>query len=146
MSKIRSLLAIAGLSTVLSGSVGLETAFAHHSFGMYDMARTSEIEGTVQKFEWSNPHCWLFVTVASPAGEAVTYGFELSSVGEMLRIGWTKVSLKPGDTVKVKFSPLRDGRPAGLLLSALDANGKMIGKQVRGAIPVSATEGQRPVE
>lgn len=93
-------------------------ALAHHSFGHYDMTKIAEIEGTVHRYEWSNPHCWLFVDVASANGAQVTYGFELSSVGEMLRRGWKKTSVKYGERIKVKFRPMVDGTPAGLLVSA----------------------------
>src|SRR5262245_14569170 len=106
-------------------------ARAHHSFGLYDMEKVSEIEGTVHKYEWTNPHCWLFVDVARADGKAVTYGFELSSVGEMLRRGWKKTSVAYGEKVKVKFRPMRDGSPAGLMVSA-EKQGKVIGAEPGG--------------
>jgi hypothetical protein len=113
----KSLMTVASLVAVLAVGVIAMPALAHHSFGRYDMAKTADIEGTVNKFEWSNPHCWLFVDVAS-GGKTVTYGFEMSSVGEMLRRGWIKTSLRQGDKVKVTYRPLRDGSPAGLLMNA----------------------------
>ena len=82
------------------------------------MTKVSEIEGTVHRYEWSNPHCWLFVDVTSADGTPVTYGFELSSVGEMLRRGWKKTTVRYGEKVKVKYRPMVDGTPAGLLVSA----------------------------
>jgi hypothetical protein len=108
--------------------------FAHHSFGHYEMSKVSEIEGEVSKFEWSNPHCWLFVDVTPKGGAAVTYGFELQSVGEMLRRGWKKTTMKPGEKVKIKFRPMRDGTPAGLLVSA-EKDGKMVGADFGGSGP-----------
>jgi Family of unknown function (DUF6152) len=122
---IKSVLVVAALSAVFAVSV-VVPALAHHSFGRYEMTKSSEIEGTVHKFEWSNPHCWLFVDVASANGDTVTYGFELQSVGEMLRRGWKRTALKSGDKVKIKFRPLRDGTPAGLLTSA-EMDGKVVG-------------------
>lgn len=107
-------------------------AFAHHSFGRYEMTKKATIEGVVVRYEWSNPHSWLFVSVADAGGKPVTYGFEMSSVGEMVRRGWTKTVLKAGDKVKVDFHPVRDGEPAGLLMSAYGNDGKVIGKQIRG--------------
>jgi hypothetical protein len=122
----KSLLTATSLAAVLTLGVVAMPALAHHSFGRYDMAKSADIEGAVAKFEWSNPHCWLFVDVAS-AGKTVTYGFEMASVGEMLRRGWVKTSLKQGDKVKVTFRPLRDGTPAGLLVTA-HKEGVLIGK------------------
>jgi len=104
------------------------------------MGETTEIEGVVSKFEWSNPHCWLFVDVAKD-GKTVTYGFELQSVGEMLRRNWKKTTVKPGDKLKVKFRPMRDGTPAGLLVSA-DKDGKRIGTS--GGPPPAPTPAAAP--
>ena len=122
MSPVRVIVAAAALAmAVIAGPV-----IAHHSFGFYDMQKTTEIDGTVEKYEWSNPHCWLFLMVPGASGDT-PYGFEMQSVGEMLRKGWAKSSLKPGDKIKVKFHPMRDGTPNGLLLSATTADGALIG-------------------
>jgi hypothetical protein len=128
MRPIRANWAVAGLTVALTFGVGAAPALAHHSFGMYDMSASSQIEGTVNRLEWSNPHSWLFVVVASPDGGQATYGFEMSSVGEMVRRGWTKTSVMPGDKIKVTFHPIRDGRPAGYMMSVVTADGKSIGR------------------
>jgi Family of unknown function (DUF6152) len=125
----KSVMTVATLAALTMGLIAMP-ALAHHSFGRYDMAKSADIEGTVAKFEWSNPHCWLFVDVAA-AGKTVTYGFEMASVGEMLRRGWTKTVLKQGDKVKITYHPLRDGTPAGLLMSAYK-EGVLIGKPMPG--------------
>ena len=47
-------------ATALLGVSG--TAAAHHSFAMFD--RTKEVElkdAVVAKWEWTNPHIWLFL-------------------------------------------------------------------------------------
>ena len=128
MTTMRSLWAAAGIVAVLNGSIGLEPALAHHSFALYDMARSVEIDGNVDKMEWSNPHCWLFVWVAGSDGAKVSYGFEMTSVGEMTRRGWKKTAVKPGDKVKVKYHPLRDGRNGGLMMSVMTSDGRTIGR------------------
>jgi hypothetical protein len=102
--------------------------FAHHSFGLYDMAKTVEVDGTVAQFEWSNPHCWLFLQSGAASGADTSYGFEMQSVGEMTRRGWKKNALKAGDKIKVRYHPLRDGRTAGLLLAVITADGRTIGR------------------
>jgi hypothetical protein len=128
MRPIRSMWAVVGLTAALTCSIGAAPVFAHHSFGLYDMTKSSQIDGTISKLEWSNPHCWLFVDVASPDGAQVTYGLEMTSVGEMVRRGWTKTIVKPGDKVKVTFHPVRDGRPAGYMMSVMTADGRFIGR------------------
>src|SRR6202021_3732138 len=103
--------------------------FAHHSFGLFDMNNTSESQETVVKIEWSNPHCWLFIESGpSTDAAAVNYGFELTSVGEMIRRGWTKISVKPGDKVKVTFHSVRDGRPAGYTMRVMTGAARDIGR------------------
>jgi hypothetical protein len=128
MRPIRSMEILAGLAAVLACSVGVAPVSAHHSFGLFDMSKSSEIDGTVIKLEWSNPHCWLFVMVASPDSTQTSYGFEMTSVGEMSRRGWTKTALKPGDKVKVKFHPVRDSRPAGYMVTVMTADGRFVGR------------------
>jgi hypothetical protein len=129
MRPIRSIGTVAALAATLSSYVGVAPVFAHHSFGLFDMGKTAEIEGTVIKFEWSNPHCWLFLA-SGPSSDtaAVNYGFELTSVGEMIRRGWTKTSVKPGDKIKVTFHPVRDGRPAGYMMSVMTEDGRYVGR------------------
>ena len=124
----RSMGAIAGLAAALACSVGVAPVSAHHSFGLFDMSKSAEIDGTVIKLEWSNPHCWLFVMVASPDSTQTSYGFEMTSVGEMSRRGWTKTALKPGDKVKVKFHPVRDSRAAGYMVTVMTADGRFVGR------------------
>ena len=143
MRSIFPVLFVAGCAAALSWSFGVAPALAHHSFGRFDMTKTAEIEGSVRRFEWTNPHCWLFVSVPSPEGADVTYGFEMSSVGELLRRGWTKIALKPGDKAKITFRPLRDGSPAGLLMSATK-DGQMIGQPIRGPGADGAIAPQQP--
>jgi hypothetical protein len=128
MTAMRSIWAAAAIVAALSGGIGLEPALAHHSFALYDMAQSVEIDGNVDQMEWSNPHCWLFVRVAGSDGTEVSYGFEMSSVGEMTRRGWKKIAVKPGDKVKVKYHPLRDGRHGGLMMSVTTAEGQTIGR------------------
>jgi hypothetical protein len=131
------------LAAALTMSLGATPTVAHHSFGRYDMAKTAEVEGAVVKFEWSNPHSWLFITARAADGTRIDYGFEMSSVGELLRRGWTKTALKPGEAVKISYHPLRDSSLAGLLMSAT-RNGELIGKPIRGPEPPPAPQSPQP--
>ena len=144
MRPIRSMGAAAVLAAIVFCSLGFAPALAHHSFGLFDMSKTAEVEGTVVRFEWSNPHCWLFIE-SGPSSDAaaVNYGFEMTSVGEMTRRGWSKISVKPGDKVKVTFHPVRDGRPAGYMMSVMTVEGKYIGRPSEGqaASPLAAPTG-----
>jgi hypothetical protein len=52
----------------------------------------------------------------------------MTSVGEMTRRGWKKSAVKPGDRVKVRYHPLRDGRSGGLMMAVITADGRAIGR------------------
>jgi hypothetical protein len=125
MSPFRTLFTASALATMLA--LGAVPAAAHHSFGFFDMNATSEISGVVSRWEWGNPHCWLFIEAMS-GGKSTTYGFELRSPGELIRTGWKKTSVAVGDKIKVAYHPMRDGSPAGLMVRVTDANGKLIGR------------------
>ena len=105
----KSVLALALVSAV--AVVG--TARAHHSFAMFDPAKVVTLQGRVKEFRWVNPHVSLFVYVAGPAGEAGVWAVELTSPGNLTRLGWSRQSLKAGDRVSVEVNPLRDGQHGG---------------------------------
>ena len=93
---------------------GAGAAQAHHSFAMFDAGKTVTLKGEVKGFQWTNPHAILFVYGAPVSGGApTTWSVELTSPGNLTRLGWSKRSLNPGDAVLVDISPLRDGQPGG---------------------------------
>ena len=83
---------------------------AHHSFAAeYDAEKPIKVTGTVTKIEWTNPHCFFYVDVKNEAGKTENWGFEMGNPNALLRLGWTRNSLKQGDTVTVEGSRARDG-------------------------------------
>ncbi len=105
-------------SAVLAGLVlGLAApAGAHHSFAMFDQARIVQFKGTVKDFQWINPHAVVWVVAEPKAGAAPdVWTIELTSPGNLTRMGWTRKALKPGDRVDVQLHPLRDGQHGGSL-------------------------------
>jgi hypothetical protein len=99
------------------------TALAHHSFAVYDHTRTLNFKGTVTKWQWSNPHAYLDIDV-NEGGTIKHYILEGTSINMLQRTGWRSNMIKAGDEVKVVFSPLLNGQPAGLLLEITLANGE----------------------
>ena len=103
-------------------------AFAHHSFAVYDRTKTLTLKGTVKTFQWTNPHCVVWVLVQPEGGgEPQEWSIETTSPGVLTRGGWTRNSIKPGDRVSVEFNPLRDGSHGGGLNSVtlLDTGQKL---------------------
>ena len=100
-------------------------ALAHHSTAMFDFEKTVEITGTVQDFQWTNPHTWTNVAVEG-GDSAGIYGLEGMSPNYLSRNGWTKRTLKPGDKITVAVHPLKDGRKGGFMVSAKLADGTVL--------------------
>jgi hypothetical protein len=100
-------------------------AVAHHSAAMFDASKSVETKGVVKEFLWTNPHSFLVVTVRQK-GRPVDYSFEANGPGYLVRNGWKRESLKPGDTVVVVSHPLRDGRPGGDLVEVTLADGRKL--------------------
>jgi len=105
-------------------------ASAHHSHAMFDTDKQVTLVGTVKEFEWNNPHCWIQLLVSDPNdpnAAPVEWGVEMGAPIQLIRHGWKPSSVKPGDKITVVINPLRDGRPAGQIVSAIGADGKPIG-------------------
>jgi uncharacterized protein DUF6152 len=101
----RAVLAIALGASVAAAAL---PALAHHSFAAYDRNKTLNLKGTVKTFQWSNPHCIIWVMFQPEGGaEAQEWSIETTSPGVLTRSGWTRHSLNPGDRVSVEFNPLR---------------------------------------
>jgi hypothetical protein len=45
----------------------------------------------------------------------------------LVRAGWSKTTLKTGETITVDFSPAKDGSPTGLLTRVRRADGTVVG-------------------
>ena len=114
-----ALIALAGLS----GALGTTSATAHHSFAMFDMGKSVRLEGTVKRFEWTNPHSWIFLEVSGPAAMIEEWTIELPAAGVLARQGWTKTYLRPGERVLLNVNPLKDGRRGGNLESFVPPSG-----------------------
>jgi hypothetical protein len=98
--------AVAGLSLLVS-AVPLK---AHHSFeAEYDSKKPVEVKGTVTKMEWMNPHARFYVDVKDDSGKVINWNFELGSPNVLRRQGWSRDSLKVGDTVTVEGYLAKDG-------------------------------------
>lgn len=108
-------LKIAALGLTLSVSA-VAPALAHHSFAMFDQTRIVAFKGTIKDFQWTNPHVVVWVVAEpKPGAQPDTWTIELTSPGNLTRMGWNRKALKPGDRVAVEINPLRDGQHGGSL-------------------------------
>lgn len=124
-----SFAAAAALAAVLLlGSALTERARAHHSGAMFEDTRTLELSGTVTRFDYLNPHSWLYINVVGEDGKVTEWGFELDSPTRLRRIGVSPTHWQQGDRVMVRTRPLKDGRPAGFLVGAVSSQGRTFGQ------------------
>jgi len=83
---------------------------AHHAFAAeYDANKRVTISGTVTRFEWTNPHAWLYVDGKDESGKVISWSFEMGSPNGLLHRGWRRTELKKGDQVTVEAYASKDG-------------------------------------
>jgi Family of unknown function (DUF6152) len=85
------------------------------------------LEGTVKEFHWTNPHSWIFLTVADAKSQPAVWAIELGSPPGLLRQGWEPKTLTPGMKIKVLIRPLKDGKIGGQFLGVTLPDGKQLG-------------------
>lgn len=95
-----------------------QLASAHHSVAQYDLttAARKTIAGTVKKFDWENPHSWLWIEVPKDDGSSTPWGIEMSSPGALRKSGFAWDAVKAGEKVIIEIAPIKDGRNAGQLI------------------------------
>ena len=120
--RILSLFGAAALACAASA------AHAHHSFAVFfDASKDIKIKGRVTAFRFTNPHGLIALDVTDASGKVTPWRVETNAPVVLVRRGWTRDILKPGDIVTIEGWPSRDGKPYVRLRQAFDANGKPIG-------------------
>jgi len=113
----------AGIAVLLAG----KPMVAHHSFAAeFDSAKTIKLTGTVTKIEWMNPHAYFYIDVMGDGGKVANWGLEMGSPNGLMRQGWTRNSMKIGDTVIVEGSAAKDGSLIGNARNVTLSDGKRL--------------------
>ncbi|WP_428096678.1 DUF6152 family protein [Candidatus Rariloculus sp.] len=100
---------------------------AHHSFASeFDINQPFEVTGTVKEILWTNPHARLHVDVEGANGEIVTYDFELLSPNMLIRDGWSRNDLKPGDPITVTGHRARNRPTVGRATGVIRGSGERV--------------------
>jgi uncharacterized protein DUF6152 len=104
---------------------------AHHSLaGVYDMRKEGEMSGSFVSIKFTNPHGSLTLAVKNPDGSTTDWVMTTGSATTLAQRGLGKTgptnTLKPGDTIKVKYLPARNGSPLGFLKSITMPDGHVI--------------------
>lgn len=91
---------------------GARLAYAHHSTAMYDMANPVTVKGTVKRFEWTNPHAFIYLEVKDDKGATTEWEIELMSLNHLRSYGWIRTTVKPGDVITATGGAARSGAPS----------------------------------
>lgn len=107
--------------------LGAAAAQAHHSFSAeFDVNRPLKLTGKVTRVEMVNPHAWLYIETKDAKGAAQTWAVELVGINDLLRLGWGRNKVKPGDTIKVDGFGARNGTNTANAISVSMATGELL--------------------
>jgi len=85
--------------TVIAFSVLSAPMFAHHGTAAFDVTKMVTVKGTVTDFQFVNPHVQIYWDVKNEKGETEKWQGELTAPNKLIRAGWSKHTLKPGDEI-----------------------------------------------
>ena len=130
LNKLFATASITAAAMALSSPVS-----AHHSTAMFDWGKSVEIpSATVDSWEWTNPHTFLYVNVPNASGGTDRWAFEGMSPSHLARAGWSRKSLEPGEKISMTYYALKDGRKGGFVVTVTPPDGKKM-NQLPTAMP-----------
>jgi hypothetical protein len=119
-TRLKALAAAAALGGIAALAAPLA---AHHSTAMFEWGKETKLDNvTVERWEWTNPHTFLYVRDA----DGKRWAFEGMSPNHLARAGWSKRSVNPGDRIDLTYYPLRDPRRGGFNVTVTKANGNKL--------------------
>ena len=120
-----SLFANAIALTAVLGAVA--PAVAHHSFAAeFDAEKPVTLKGSVVKWEMINPHGWITLAVPGADGKTTEWMIETSNPNGLMRLGWSKRSLKFGDEITVEAYRAKDGSNTANAATVTLADGRKV--------------------
>lgn len=112
--------------TVLVALLLAYPALPHHSNVAFEVNKVVTLTGVVTEFRWVNPHTWIGLNVDDGKGVKTVWAFEGRAPGVLARAGWSRSSIKVGDTVTIDFSPAKDGSKTGLVARVTKSDGTIL--------------------
>jgi hypothetical protein len=127
-----------GIAFGLLLALAAAPAAAHHAFAVeFDAKACSDVSGTLTKFNYENPHAYIFLDVKTEGGQAEVATFQLSSTSNLRRGGATPAVLNAniGKEVVVRGCASRNGeknRYAASFIKLADGTVQRLGQDVEG--------------
>jgi len=100
---------IAWLLTCIAVLGMSHSVLAHHGRASYDDTKVFTLMGTVSSFQFLNPHAQLFLDVKDDKGNIEKWVGEGTSPNMLVREGWDRKTIKPGDRISVTGHAARNG-------------------------------------
>ncbi len=115
------------LVPIVGLAIAVPPVSAHHSPIIFDTDAVIEIEGRISRYDWTNPHSYIFVETVDADGGPTVWQFETDSTNILARNGWTPETLTPGQLVTVRGNPDRNiDRAHAMLISLETENGAIL--------------------
>ena len=115
---------LAAVVALASNDAGVS---AHHSFAAeFDFQKPVTLKGAVVQWEMINPHGWITIDVRAEDGKTARWMVETSNPNGLMRLGWTKRSLKPGDEILVEGYKAKDGSNTANAATVTLADGRKV--------------------
>ena len=100
---------------------------AHHAFSAeFDVNKPMKLQGTLVKWEMINPHGWITLNVPGADGKTTQWMIETSNPNGLMRLGWSKRSLKFGDEITVDAYRAKDGSNTANAATVTLADGRKV--------------------
>jgi hypothetical protein len=106
-------------ASFLAGLCLTSPLWAHHSNSIFDLESVVALEGTVTRYDWRNPHVYIYVAVTDVTGRIEEWEIEGDPTSLMTRSGWSVTTLTAGDHVTARVSPDRNASRSHALLRTL---------------------------
>lgn len=107
----KSFLSLLAAGTLLAGS---SQVAAHHAFAAeFDADKPLDLQGTVTKIKWVNPHSWLYFDVKDAQGNVTNWGVEFGAPNQLAKIGLKKSDVAPGTAIHIRGYLAKNGGPYG---------------------------------
>ena len=88
-------------AVIVGVMVGSRPALAHHGAAAYETQNLTTLAATVTALEWRNPHALLRFDVKDEGGAIAPWTAEGAGLVILVRAGWHREVLKPGDRITV---------------------------------------------
>ena len=105
------------------------SASAHHNPKPMYEANNIMLMGTVTEYEFANPHSIISIVVRTDSGATEEWHAEFLPPSEMIRAGWSKETLKPGDQVTMTGRPGRHAQRIMWLETLVTPDGRKLGRK-----------------